>query len=107
MNGVVPERPVRCADDQHVHDSSQFMEGEALGLKVGGDMCDGCHNRMRQRDFRDYCPGATSSARQVLQGGFHMLGGRASSVLSYVIFNTHARDPKIFNVHLQRHFKGS
>lgn len=49
MNGVAPERPVRCADDQHVHDSSQFMEGEALGLKVGGDMCDGCHNRMRQR----------------------------------------------------------
>lgn len=49
MDGVVPERPVRCTDDQHVHDSSQFMEGEALGLKVGGDMCDGCHNRMRQR----------------------------------------------------------
>lgn len=47
MNGVVSERPVRSADDQHVHDSSQFMEGEALGLKVGGDMCDGCHNRMR------------------------------------------------------------
>lgn len=49
MNRVVPERPVRYADDQHVHDSSQFMEGEALGLKVGGDMRDGCHNRMWQR----------------------------------------------------------
>lgn len=49
MNRAVPEGPMRCADDQHVHDSFQFMEGEALGLKVGGDMCDGCHNRMRQR----------------------------------------------------------